>query len=406
VAVGRDDPGVLTPIRGIRLGAVSAGLVSPQRPDLVLFELAEGCACAGVFTRNVFRAAPVQIAEAHLASDTPTRYLLVNSGNANAGMGQQGMQDALACCESVADNAGCAIDAVVPYSTGVIGERLAVESIVDAIPHAIGSLRADGWIAAASAMATTDTRPKGATETVALDHGLVTLTGIAKGAGMIRPDMATMLAFMGTDAEVPRGLLCRALEDAVGVSFNRITIDGDTSTNDACTLVATGQSGVSIAERSSADYKRFAAALTRLCTRLAQSIVRDGEGATRFVTITVQGAANQGEAEAVGRTLAESPLVKTAIGAGDPNWGRLLAAVGRAGVPGLTVETVRIWVGDYLIVQDGGRVPGYDEAEAAARMADEDVAITVDLGRGDSEACLWTCDLTAEYVRINAEYRS
>ncbi len=406
MAVGTDEPGVLTPIPGVRVGVVSAGLVAPERPDLVLFELAEGCDCAGVFTRNVFRAAPVQVAEAHLAGATSTRYLLVNTGNANAGMGQQGMRDALACCQAVADTAGCSLDAVVPYSTGVIGERLATERIVDAIPHAMGSLRADGWLAAASAMATTDTRPKGASETVELDGGSVTLTGIAKGAGMIRPNMATMLAFVATDADLPTGLARRALEDAVNASFNRITIDGDTSTNDACTLLATGQSGVAVGDRVSADYERFAAALTRLCTRLAHSIVRDGEGATRFVTIAVTGAASEAEAEAVGFTLGESPLVKTAIGAGDPNWGRLLAAVGRAGVRGLDVETVRIWVGDYCIVQEGGRVPGYDEAEAATRMAGEDISISVDLGRGDREARIWTCDLTAEYVRINAEYRS
>lgn len=406
MAVGNDQPDRLMPVDGLRLGAVTAGMVKPERPDLALFELAEGTVCAGVFTRNRFRAAPVRVAESHLASGEAPRYLLINTGSANAGMGQQGMRDALACCQAVSEQTGCALDAVLPFSTGVIGEPLARDRLIEGIPHAVAALRDDGWLDAARAMTTTDTRLKGVSETVELTDGTVTLTGIAKGAGMIRPDMATMLAFIGTDAALEPALARRALDEAVAVSFNRISIDGDTSTNDACTLMATGRSKARVREREADDYRRFVAALTRVCTRLAHAIVRDGEGATRFVAITVTGAANSAEAERVGFTLAESPLVKTAIGAGDPNWGRLLAAVGRSGITDLVVEQVAIRVGDYTIVEHGGRVDGYDEAEAARHMADEDIVVTIDLGRGEAQATVWTCDLTAEYVRINADYRS
>jgi len=406
MAVVDEQPATLAPVAGLRLGAVAAGLVEPERPDLAVVELAAGATCAGVFTRNCFRAAPVRVAESHLAAGDAARYLLINTGNANAGLGQQGMRDCLACCQAMADATGCALDAVLPYSTGVIGERLAVDRIIDAIPHAIGSLRDNAWLEVARAITTTDTRPKGYSETVELDGGPVTITGIAKGAGMIRPNMATMLAFIGTDVGLDRALAGRALEDAVATSFNRITIDGDTSTNDASTLIATGASGVAIHDRTSRDYERFFEALARLCTRLAQSIVRDGEGATRFVSVNVTGARGEAEAESVAFTVAESPLVKTAISAADPNWGRFLAAVGRAGIGDLAVDGVRIWVGDYPIVDSGERVADYDEAEAAARMSAGDVAIWIDLARGSHHATVWTCDLTAEYVRINAEYRS
>jgi glutamate N-acetyltransferase/amino-acid N-acetyltransferase len=361
--------------------------------------------CAAVFTTNRFRAAPVRIAESHLTTGGDIRYLLVNTGNANAGTGAQGTKDALACCRRVAQQGGCAVDQVLPFSTGVIGEPLPVEPITDGIPHVFQALAEDGWEAAAEGILTTDTRPKGASETVEFDGRRVTITGIAKGAGMIRPDMATMLAVVATDAALEPGLARRALREAVAVSFNRITVDGDTSTNDACTLMATGCSGVGI-EVGDGSYARFVEALTRVCGRLARAVVRDGEGATRMLTVEVDEAATEAEAERVAFTVAESPLVKTAVYAADPNWGRLLAAVGRAGVVDLDVDGVRIWLSDYLIAERGGRASTYEEEAAAERMAGEDVHVRIGLGRGRETATVWTCDLSYDYIKINADYRT
>lgn len=406
MAVGTDSLDTLRPIDGIRLGTVAAGVSRPDRPDLVLVELAAGTACAATFTRNRFRAAPVRVAEAHLRGSGDTRYLLINTGNANAGTGAAGHRDALSCCAAVAGRGDCPVEAVLPFSTGVIGEPLPADRIRAAVPAAFEALTEDGWLAAADGIRTTDTRPKAACETVALGGHTVTLTGIAKGAGMIRPDMATMLAFVGTDAGLEPGLARRLLADAVTASFNRITVDGDTSTNDACTLMATGRSGVMLDDRASDDCARFAEALNRLCVRLAQAIVRDGEGATRFITVRVSGARSEAEAETVAFTVAESPLVKTALFAGDPNWGRILAAVGRAGLTDLDVEGVRVWLDDYLIAERGGRSADYRESEAAARLAGEEATIHIDLGRGDTTVAVWTCDLSYEYVRINADYRT
>ena len=391
------------PVPGVRIGTACAGIRQPGRRDLTILELAAGGQAAAVFTRNRFRAAPVRIAERHLAAAAP-RYLLVNTGYANAGTGERGEPDALACCQALAERTGAALEAVVPFSTGVIGEPLPVERIRAGLDAALGELAADGWEAAAEAIQTTDTRRKLASYQVALSTGTCTITGMAKGAGMIRPDMATMLAFVATDARLPAAALDEALRRSVARSFNRVTIDGDTSTNDACLLAASGL-GPEVAGEG-ADRERFQAALDAVCIDLARAIAADGEGATRLVDVAVSGAADTAEAERVAFTVAESPLVKTALAAGDPNWGRILAAVGRAEVDDLDLAGVAIALGDVPVVSGGGRAPDYDEAAAAAQLAGSAVRIGIDLGRGRGEATVWTCDLTAEYVRINAEYRS
>jgi len=388
------------PVRGVRLGTAEAGIKKPGRKDLVVMEFAPDTEFAAVFTRNRFRAAPVVLAERHLATEQPRRLALVNTGNANAGTGAAGERDALACCTALAAEFDLGPEAVLPFSTGVIGEPLPVDRIRGGIEPALADLSEDGWLRAAEGILTTDTRPKA--ESVELDSGgqRFTITGIAKGAGMIRPNMATMLAFVATDAALPAETLDRLFRAAVDRSFNRITVDGDTSTNDGCLLAATGSAG------ASPEPEAFAEALQALCIRLAQALVRDAEGATRFVTIRVQGGATQLESEAVAFTVAESPLVKTALFAGDPNWGRILAAVGRAGVADLDVADVRIWLGEQCIVRNGGRAEEYDEPRAADYMAGEDIEIAIDLARGSAEATVWTCDFSYDYVRINAEYRS
>lgn len=404
MAVGLPVQPAIAPVPGVRFGVAAAGIKKPDHPDLVLMALEPGSRVSAVFTRNRFCAAPVHVARRNLASAEP-RYLLINTGNANAGTGEAGMAAARATCEAAARHMDVADAAVLPFSTGVIGEPLPVERIIDAIPAAARALRNDGWSAAAAGILTTDTVPKGASRRVPTSGGDVTISGISKGAGMIRPDMATMLAFIATDAELTQAQLDDALRDAVGTSFNRITVDGDTSTNDACVLVSTGASGIAPADDSD-DLERLRQALASLCRELAQAIVRDGEGATRFITIDVTGARNEAEAEAVAFTIAQSPLVKTAFFAGDPNWGRILAAIGRAGVDDMDVDRVAIWLDDLCIAANGGRSPDYSEAAAAERMGREEVTIHVALGRGDAGATVWTCDFSYEYVRINAEYRT
>ena len=404
MAVGLAAPENLLPVPGIRLSAVSAGIGKPGRHDLVLMELAEGTGTAAVFTRNRFCAAPVHVAKEHL-SGGGIRYLLINTGNANAGTGARGHRDALACCEALARAADCPPSAVLPFSTGVIGEPLPVDRIVVAIPAALDRLDAGGWLQAANGILTTDTLAKAVSRTLPLSGQTVTITGMAKGAGMIRPDMATMLAFVATDVSLPPDLRDRALRDAVNSSFNRITVDGDTSTNDACVLAATGVSGVSL-DQVDDDYRAFVDALRAVCVQLAQAIVRDGEGATRFITIRVEGGATEQEAANVAYTIAHSPLVKTAFFAGDPNWGRILAAIGRAGIDDLDVQRVRILLDDLLLAEHGGRADGYTETAAARLMAQEEVTVGVELGRGGATTTVWTCDFSYEYVRINAEYRT
>ena len=397
-------PSVLSPVAGIRLGTASAGIKKPGRRDLVLMELAQGSVAAAVFTRNAFCAAPVIVARAHLDVAAP-RYLLINTGNANAGTGEPGLRDAQRCCASLARLAGCAASEVLPFSTGVIGESLPVDKIEAALPSAEAALRADGWVEAASGIMTTDTLAKGASRQLIIDGKTITLTGIAKGAGMIRPDMATMLAFIATDAALPKALLQRALVSAVDASFNRITVDGDTSTNDSCILIATGAAGVVIGA-DSVGFADFRAALTELCIELAQAIVRDGEGATKFVTVEVAEGRDSAECLQVAYTIAHSPLVKTALFASDPNWGRILAAVGRAGLGDLALDKIRVELGDACIVSAGGRDPGYTEAAGRAVMESDEIVIRVLLGRGTACERVWTTDLSYDYVKINAEYRT
>ena len=396
----------LRPVAGVRVGTVPAGVRYPDRDDLVLMEIAPGASVACVFTRNRFRAAPVRLARRSLDATRgrgqAPRYLLVNTGNANAGTGPAGDAAARQCCEAVASLAGVSPDQVLPYSTGVIGELLPADRIVAAVPAVYEALATDGWARAAGGILTTDTGPKGASRLLA---GGASVTGIAKGAGMIRPDMATMLAFVATDAAVTPVVLDLMLERAVAASFNRITVDGDTSTNDAVTLIATG-AGPPIDDIESPAGREVAEAVLGVCIELAQAIVRDGEGATRFVTVEVGGASTSAEALRCAYTIAESPLVKTALFAGDPNWGRLLAAIGRAGMDDLDVEGVSIRLGDLLIAERGAVAATYREALGARIMAEPEVHIRVDLGRGAASETIWTTDLSYDYVRINAEYRS
>jgi glutamate N-acetyltransferase/amino-acid N-acetyltransferase len=392
-------------VKGIRLAATAAGIRYQGRDDLLLIELAEGGNCAAVFTRNAFCAAPVTVAREHL-SKGKVRYLLINSGNANAGTGALGLQAAVATCRVLADAAGCASSQVLPFSTGVIGEDLPLDPFVRAMPALLQGLAADNWPAAAAAIMTTDTVPKLVSRTVELSQGRVAVTGIAKGAGMICPDMATMLAYVATDAAVPQSVLQQMLGDAVEPSFNAITVDGDTSTNDACVLLASGVSGHPVESLDSQDGRRLAQGVRAVCAELAEMIVRDGEGATKLVRIRVESAADREEARRVAYTVAHSPLVKTALFASDPNWGRILAAVGRAGVSGLAIERVRIWLGEVCIVSGGGRDPGYTEQAGQAVMAADEIEIRIDLDRGRSSVQVLSCDLSFDYVKINAEYRT
>ena len=395
----------LSPVAGFRLGTTSAGLKKNGKPDLVVMELVKGSACAAVFTRNAFCAAPVVVAKQHLATNRPA-YLLVNSGNANAGTGMPGLAAARQCCAALAASTDRSPESVLPFSTGVIGERLPVNDIVAALPAALGDLSETGWNNAATAIMTTDTVPKGASRRIEIDGHTVSVTGIAKGAGMIRPDMATMLAYIATDATIEQPVLQQCLERAVARSFNRISVDGDTSTNDACVLVATGGSGLPAVSIESASFNAVCDAVEAVCVELAQAIVRDGEGATKFVTVSVEQGADADECLQVAYTIAHSPLVKTALFAGDPNWGRILAAVGRAGLVELVIDAVQIWLDEVCIVRDGGRAADYTE-QAGQQVMDRDaLTIRVVLGRGDAREQVWTCDLSYDYVKINAEYRT
>lgn len=402
MAVGKSVFPEMPAIGGVRLGTAMAGIKKPDRRDLVVIEVSEGATVAATFTRNAFCAAPVHVARDHLQHTAP-RYLLINTGNANAGTGARGRQDAESCCNSLADLAGVDAHQVLPFSTGVIGEPLPVERIAAGLPAALESLSEAGWEMAAEGILTTDTRIKGASMQVELSDGTVTINGISKGSGMIQPNMATMLGFVACDAAIDAARLQQWLRDAVRVSFNAITVDSDTSTNDACTLIATGR-GPKV--ESPEDEQRFREALTTVLTDLAQAIIRDGEGATKFVTLQVEQATSVDEARAVAFTVAHSPLVKTALYASDANWGRILAAVGRAPVDELDVERIVIDLGDVRLVEHGGRAESYTEEAGARVMAQEEIVIRIQLGRGDANATVWTSDLSHDYVSINADYRS
>ncbi|HYE35837.1 bifunctional glutamate N-acetyltransferase/amino-acid acetyltransferase ArgJ [Methylocaldum sp.] len=394
----------LSAIKGVRLGAAGAGIKRSDRDDLLVIEAAEGSACAAVFTRNAFCAAPVIVAREHLAHRP--RWLVINSGNANAGTGQRGLEDARRTCRALGQLTGARAEHVLPFSTGVIGEYLPLEKIESALPEALGALDEAGWARAARAIMTTDTRPKGASRIVEVAGVPVTVTGIAKGAGMIHPDMATMLAFIATDANVEQASLQACLSEAVDCSFNLITVDGDTSTNDACVLFATGAAGNAELNRQSAAFPLLAQAVREVCEELAEAIVRDGEGATKLMRIVVEEARNEVEARNVAKTIAHSPLVKTAFFASDPNWGRILAAVGRSGCADLDISGVSIWLGEVIIVEDGGRAASYTEEAGRAVMSEDEILIRVALGRGGAQQRVLTCDLSYDYVRINAEYRT
>lgn len=395
----------LYPVAGFRLGTTAAGIRKAGRQDLVVMALAPGSSCAAVFTRNAFCAAPVTVAREHLQQGAPA-LLLVNTGNANAGTGAAGIKDARQCCAALAKQAGCDIFAVLPFSTGVIGEPLPVVKIIAGLPAAYANLSEQGWVAAAHGILTTDTVAKGASRRIDIDGQRVTVTGIAKGAGMIRPDMATMLAFIATDAALAPDALQACLAAAVEKSFNRITIDGDTSTNDACVLAATGMAGATQVAPGSAAYAALCAAVSDVCVELAQAIVRDGEGATRFVTVSVEQGADSAECLQVAYTIAHSPLVKTALFAADPNWGRILAAVGRAGLHGLDINAVEIYLDEVCIVRAGARAAEYTEADGQRVMDRDEYEVRVLLGRGEASEQVWTCDLSYDYVKINAEYRT
>ena len=402
MATGKNTFPTMHPVAGFQLGTTSAGIKVAGRKDVVVMKIEQGSTVAGVFTQNRFCAAPVHIAKQHMQQTTPS-YFLINTGNANAGTGEQGMVDSLSCCQAVADAANVAPHEVLPFSTGVIGEPLPVDLICHSVPAALDQLSENGWADAAEGILTTDTRPKGASIQCDINGSPVTITGICKGSGMIKPNMATMLGYVATDAMIDEELLHAALQKANGKSFNRITVDGDTSTNDAVMLVATGSSGVQIDE---ANFELFLEQLTAIFTELAQSIIRDGEGANKFVTVTVDSAENIKEALAVAYAVAESPLVKTALSASDPNWGRILAAVGRADVSDLDVSKIQISLNSVLIAENGGRAPSYTEAQGQQAMQAEDIEILIQLNRGQVSETLWTTDLSYEYVRINAEYRT
>ena len=402
MAVNLTAPTELLPIAGVRLASVNAGIRYKNRNDVLLMELAEGSTTAAVFTQNAFCAAPVWICREHLAVDTP-RYLLINAGNANAGTGELGMRAARTSSEQVAKLAGCRAQQVLPFSTGVIGMQLPVEKIDAALPEAFAKLDADAWLEASRTIMTTDTVAKAISKQLSVDGKTITITGIAKGAGMIHPNMATMLAYVATDAQVDAATLQTCLNAVVDETFNCITVDGDTSTNDSLVLVATGQSTAAI---EGANVAVFQAALQEVCLYLAQAIIRDGEGATKFISVQVQGASTREEAHIVGNTVALSPLVKTALFASDPNWGRILAAVGRSSIENLDVSQVTIWLGDTLLIQQGEPAPTYREELGQAEMKPAEITIRIDLGRGNASATVWTCDFSYDYVKINAEYRS
>ena len=401
MATGTSELPELHPVLGFKLGTTSAGIKSADRPDLVVMEIAEGSSVAALFTKNAFCAAPVTVCKERLARCTP-RYLVTNTGNANAGTGEQGLLDATQTCSALATLAGVEIDTILPFSTGVIGELMPIDKLLAGLPDAFEQLSESGWTDAAQGILTTDTRAKGSSTQFGSDKP-VTITGIAKGSGMIKPNMATMLAYVATDAVVNEELLHRALTLATEKSFNRITVDSDTSTNDSVVLVATGASGVTIDEES---FDSFLENLCQVFTDLAQAIIRDAEGSTKFVTVVVDTAINQSEALKVAYTIAESPLVKTALSASDPNWGRILAAIGRSGIEDLDVNDVQVLLNSVLIADHGARAPSYSEEAGQAAMQPEDIEIRVCLNRGDASEVVWTSDLTHEYVRINAEYRT
>ncbi len=393
-------------IDGIKLNAASAGIKKQGKLDVVLFELPSNAKVAGVFTKNAYCAAPVTLCKEHLEKTSNSRYLLINSGNANACTGEQGMEAALISCAAVAENGDVSVEQVLPFSTGVIGEPLPVEKIEDALPALHSGLSNDNWSLAAKGIMTTDTQPKGATVSLDIDGQELVVNGIAKGSGMINPNMATMLAYVATNAVVDQNILQKLVKEAADLSFNRITIDGDTSTNDSCMLIAAGTSAITIDREDSPSYLLFKQAIIDVFQSLAQTVVRDGEGATKFVSIVVEEGGNNDECLQVAYAIAHSPLVKTALFASDANWGRIVAAIGYSGVEGLNSDKIRVYLDDVLIVEDGGRAVTYREDDGQRVMSQSEITLRVCLGRGDVSETIWTTDLSHEYIKINAEYRT
>ena len=394
------------PVAGIEIGVAQAGIRKVDRRDLTVFRLAPGTSVAGVFTTNRFRAAPVTLCERHLASGQPIRALVINTGNANAGTGEPGMQAAQQTCDALAALMQIDSSQVLPFSTGVILEPLPVDRLIAGLPAALGNLAAGNWVSAAHAIMTTDTLPKIHSQRLTLGGKPITITGISKGAGMIRPNMATMLGYLGTDAGIAQPLLTRLAKEIADVSFNRITVDGDTSTNDSFIVMATGQSGLMVDSSSHPQYAELKTALSAAAADLAQKIVRDAEGATKFMTIRVDEAKSVEEALLVAYAVAHSPLVKTAFFASDPNLGRILAAIGYAGIKDLDVSGVRLWLGDVLVALKGGRNPDYQEVDGQRIMKEPEILVHIALGRGQVSETVYTCDFSHEYVSINADYRS
>ncbi len=396
----------LFPVSGVELGVAEAEIRKKNRRDLTLVKLAPGCTVAGVFTLNRFCAAPVQLCRNHLASGKEIRALVINTGIANAGTGEPGRQAAQATCEAVGALLGVTAEQVLPFSTGVILEPLPVDRLVAGLPAAQADLKTDNWHAAAHAIMTTDTVAKAASRTVTVNSKKVTISGISKGAGMIKPNMATMLGFLATDAGIAQPLLDTLVKEAADASFNCITVDGDTSTNDSWVMIASGQSGASFTAESDAGWAEVKAAIIAVSVELAQAIVRDGEGATKFITVAVEGGKDREECRKVGYAIGHSPLVKTAFFASDPNLGRILAAIGYAGIADLDVDGVKVWLDDVLVAENGGRAAAYKEEDGARVMAQAEITVRVALGRGNAEARVYTCDFSYDYVKINADYRS
>jgi glutamate N-acetyltransferase/amino-acid N-acetyltransferase len=404
------DPNRLLPVKGVSLGVTEAGIRKANRKDLLVIKLGNGARVAGVFTQNRFCAAPVVVARQHLTMvdpDASIRALVVNTGNANAGTGRDGVAAARRTCSELAKLMGCSSAQVLPFSTGVIMEQLPIDRIVAGLPACLADAREDNWFAAAQAIMTTDTMPKAVSRRVKVGGAEVTVTGIAKGAGMIHPDMATLLGFIATDAKLTQPLTRALAAQAAHRSFNCITVDGDTSTNDSFMLIATGTADMpEVGDAKSAEYAALAEGVTAVAAELAQAIIRDGEGATKFITVRVEGGRKEEECRRVAYAIAHSPLVKTAFFASDPNLGRILAAVGYAGIADLAVDKVDLYLDDVLVAKNGGRSPGYLEADGARVMRQAEITVRVALNRGPAAATVWTCDLSHDYVTINAEYRT
>ena len=397
----------LLPVKGVQLGFAEANIRKQNRKDVLVMTLSEGTRVAGVFTKNQFCAAPVTLCKDHLRSGNEIRALVVNTGNANAGTGEDGLRHAKETCVALADLIGAkSASQILPFSTGVILEPLPVDRIIAGLPACISNLKEDNWLNAAEAIMTTDIVAKGYSKQITLAGKTITITGISKGSGMIHPNMATMLGYIATDASISQSALEKLIDYAVNRSFNCITVDGDTSTNDSLILMATGQSGIAEVQDESADYLLLRDAMTEVATLLAQAIVRDGEGATKFMTVQVEAGRDVDECRKVAYAISHSPLIKTAFFASDPNLGRILAAIGYAGVDNLDVNAMQLYLGDVLVAEHGGRAQAYQEEQGAAVMMEAEILVRVVLNRGKASATVWTCDFSYDYVKINADYRS